>query len=463
MVGVSKDENVSGALSPFKRPSFGRWLTDNPSKPYDVVVAFHLSRVTRSARDALELLEWLKERKRELVTVDDGINTGTTFGKAYLTVIAALAEAEREATQVRLLEMKETKRAQGFVTGGGGGWGYVTAKVGSGKRLVQSEQAPLLKEAAERVTTGEPVARICADWFEKGVAVPSADFKIERDSEEPAKWHPSTLARALRSWTLCGYSVYNGEIVRDDKGNPVMITDEPILTRTEFDRLQDALEGRSTDKGKPRQGSPLSRLVRCSECGNTRVTNGSGVRRRLQCSTPDCSGGGILERVVWEMIDAAIREKYPDDVDLYDYEWSSNQRENEERLDVLRSRETELVETLRKNLLDRATWEADGLLDIYESVRKEHVEDLKNVRSEIEELTSAPVNKPIRVSLGQTLYEMWKPYDRRDELDANDARFILAFTGLSVSASKIERKGHGVDPRNRVKIETPTWDGVLLD
>ncbi|MBN3586079.1 recombinase family protein, partial [Algoriphagus aestuarii] len=73
LVGEALDENVSGVVSPFKRPSLGRWLTNKPPRQYEVLVAFHMSRVSRSARDALELVEWLEAHGKTLVTVGDGV------------------------------------------------------------------------------------------------------------------------------------------------------------------------------------------------------------------------------------------------------------------------------------------------------------------------------------------------------------------------------------------------------
>ncbi|MEV5299123.1 recombinase family protein [Amycolatopsis methanolica] len=456
VVGEAVDENVSGAKSPFERPGFSRWLRDTPPKPYDVVVAFHLSRITRSALDALSLLTWLKERKRELVTVDDGINTATTFGKTYMTVIAALAEAEREATQVRLLEMKETKRQQGYVTGGNGSWPYDLVRVENGKRLKQNANAPLLLDAIDRIITGEPVASVCAQWQIRGIPAPgNGDY-----------WHTSTLMRILRNPILCGYSVTNGEINRDDKGAPIMITDEPILTRTKFDTLQDVLDERTQRLSRPRKGSPLADIVKCAECGEGRITNGGKARRSLMCNTPGCNGGGILERIVYEAIDERLHEQFPTDVDLYEWELPQRERDIDERLEHLRSREAELQETIRMNALDRAKWDKQGLTDVYQSILDEQAQELSDVRAEMQTLESeaATEHQPVKVMLDKSLYEVWPDtYEKlRDESDGQDIRFALAFAGIRVSVTKIERKGQGVDARKRIKFGSNEWAGVDL-
>ena len=51
VVAIAEDMDTSGAVDPFKRESLGKWLTDTPPEPWDVLVAWKLDRTSRSSMD----------------------------------------------------------------------------------------------------------------------------------------------------------------------------------------------------------------------------------------------------------------------------------------------------------------------------------------------------------------------------------------------------------------------------
>lgn len=470
VVGTAMDLDVSGAVSPFDRDSLGPWLTDRPPAGYDFIVAYHLSRVSRSALDTMNLVRWLGKRGRNLATVDDGLNTSTTFGKTVITIIAALAEAELEATAIRLLENKDVKRKKGFVVQGSGGWGYSlieeTVAGVAGKRLVQNPAtAPLVIEAVDRVIRKQPVSAVCDDFTRRGVPLPSSNWKPRKRAEIGKVWHPSTLTRALRSWTLCGYQVHSTKddrgrripyVVRDDKGMPVMVCDKPILSRARFDQLQEALDTAGKPHTKRRQGSPLAGVVECAVCGSPRVTANNGRKRSLKCTTPGCVGGSVLERVVWERIEEELKASQPDDVELYEMAATVSQRENEDQAHALVARETELKESMRLNALDRSRWESDGLGDVYQQIQAEQRVELATVRETLGKLGTTPADPFTKVMLGVTLYGEFERL-RAGEDATVDIAFLLDFAAAwTVSVGPALERGQ--DPGGRVTIETRGYD-----
>lgn len=60
----------------------------------------HISRFARNTRDLLELVEQLAAKEVEFVSQKEAIDTATPTGKFMLTVFRAVAELEREGTEI---------------------------------------------------------------------------------------------------------------------------------------------------------------------------------------------------------------------------------------------------------------------------------------------------------------------------------------------------------------------------
>ena len=126
-----EDAGVSGAMPMAQRPFGGRMLT--ALQVGDRVIAAKMDRAFRSAADALATAETLKARKVDLVLVDIGTDPVTQNGaaKLFFTMLAAVAEFERDTIKARMMEGKRGKAAAGGHVGGKTPFGYT--KIGTGR------------------------------------------------------------------------------------------------------------------------------------------------------------------------------------------------------------------------------------------------------------------------------------------------------------------------------------------
>lgn len=62
----------------------------------DVVITESISRIARNTKDLLSIVDTLKQKGVEFVSLKENIDTATPQGKFMLTVFGALAELERE-------------------------------------------------------------------------------------------------------------------------------------------------------------------------------------------------------------------------------------------------------------------------------------------------------------------------------------------------------------------------------
>ena len=79
----------------------------------DTVVIESLSRLGRSTKNLIELMELFNERGVNLVSLKESINTTTPTGKLLFTLISAISQFERDCLAERTREGLASARARG--------------------------------------------------------------------------------------------------------------------------------------------------------------------------------------------------------------------------------------------------------------------------------------------------------------------------------------------------------------
>jgi DNA invertase Pin-like site-specific DNA recombinase len=171
------EEGVSGSVSFCDRPRGGA-LSRRLVKG-DVVIVPKLDRLFRSALDALQTVEGLKKRGVSLHLIDLGGDiSGNGVAKIFLTIMAAVAEFERDRIRERISEGKARQKAEGKFLGGPRapfGWRRAT-KEGDGlvedpkgEHLVQHKaEQKAIREIMRLRKKGEPLRAISAAMKAKG-------------------------------------------------------------------------------------------------------------------------------------------------------------------------------------------------------------------------------------------------------------------------------------------------------
>lgn len=83
----------------------------------DTVTVDSYSRLARNTRDLLDIADQLNKKGVHLVSIKEGINTGTPQGKLIMTIFAGLAEFEREQLLQRQAEGIAIAKEKGVYKG----------------------------------------------------------------------------------------------------------------------------------------------------------------------------------------------------------------------------------------------------------------------------------------------------------------------------------------------------------
>jgi len=104
-------DRISGAKA--RRPGLDQMLADARRGRFDVVLVWASDRIARSTRHFLEVLDELNRINVEFVSFREQIDTGGPLGRAFVIIIGAIAELERNLIIERVRAGMRRARLEG--------------------------------------------------------------------------------------------------------------------------------------------------------------------------------------------------------------------------------------------------------------------------------------------------------------------------------------------------------------
>lgn len=108
-----KDDAISGMVPAIERPGLSALLGQVGAKEGDTVVVAAIDRLGRNTIDVLSTVEAFKERGVTVVSLRENFDLSSPAGYAMLTMLAAMAQLERQNLKARQLAGLKRARAEG--------------------------------------------------------------------------------------------------------------------------------------------------------------------------------------------------------------------------------------------------------------------------------------------------------------------------------------------------------------
>lgn len=296
------DEGKSGKNTT-GRPQFTEMLdrirNGNPDK-IDYVLVFKLSRFGRNAADVLNSLQAMKNNGVELICVEDGIDSSKDAGKLIITVLAAVAEIERDNIRSQSRAGRLQKAREGGWNGGPPPLGYKIERDANGRNsrlVVDEENAKLVRLIFDKYVNTSMGYSTVAKWLNANGYRRSV----------PANGKHSTFTDLVVK-TILDNPVYTGKVVhgryglekaqgRQDEYRRVMRSQYEVYDGQHEAIISDELWEKACAKRLATAGKPqghygpkhvhvLSGLVRCPVCGRPMLGNLGSLRAKKSGEKP---------------------------------------------------------------------------------------------------------------------------------------------------------------------------------
>jgi DNA invertase Pin-like site-specific DNA recombinase len=268
VVGLEQDISIS-AYSGKKRPGWDRVVDAMRAGTVDVVIAWHIDRITRTVRELTDIVALSRGTGVGIATVTGDLDLTNDAGKMVATILSAVAEQEVERKSARQRRANQQRAVEGQPWPSG--WrpfGY------NRDGTVVETEAELIRDAAAKVLGGQSLNSIARHWKSLGVSTP-------RSSKGADGWTHNGVRSILLNPRNAAIATYRGEVVGRGAWEPIFSDEthiELVATLTNPSRLS-----RPVSRGRT-ASNLLSGIARCSTC-DAPVTGGTGHRGTLiyQC------------------------------------------------------------------------------------------------------------------------------------------------------------------------------------
>ena len=266
--GVYYDEGITGTKK-IIRPGLMQLLDDAKAGKVGLVLTKSVSRFSRDTIDCLDMVRSLFRSGVGIYFERENIDTRSMEDEFILTVLGSLAENESLSTSLKEKWSIQKRFQNGTFKQCMAPYGYY---MDDGDLVIDEAKAPVVRFIFAEALKGLGAHKIAKELNEKGI--PAMFSK---------NWSVGTIKGMLQNERYAGDALYQKTYSDDNFVRHVNRGEcdqylhqnhhEGIVTREEFDRVQELIEQHRKEKNINSESTcyleryPLSGLIVCEECG----------------------------------------------------------------------------------------------------------------------------------------------------------------------------------------------------
>jgi site-specific DNA recombinase len=296
------DEGIS-AKDIEHRPGIQQMLDDAEQKKFDVLLVYKLDRMVRRVRDLHEILQHLENHEVMFKSATEPFDTTTPAGKLFITMIAAMAEWERETIAERVYDNLKHRAESGMRNGGPAPFGYDYNE--NGELIPNPEEAKWIHFIFNKYKTNgsQNIAKMLNKYGVK--------------TKKGSVWSDFAVRFILNNPIYCGKNRWNKRSPVKNRNEIIMDINqenfESIILIEVFEEIQQLIKQRSSQAFRSDNHYPFSGIAKCSKCGNSmtgafKKRKSGGVYRFYKCAGRFSFGICNLPTIAEKSIDQAFLE-----------------------------------------------------------------------------------------------------------------------------------------------------------
>ncbi len=444
-------EAISGK-SVIELPETKRMLKDIENGLISGLVFSKLARVARNTKELLFFSEVFREYNADLVSLEESIDTSTPAGRLFYTLIAAMAQWEREETASRVAASIPVRARLGKLIGGAPSFGFRFDKAHN-RLVVDENEGPVRKLMYE----------IFAKCKRKRTTAKELNSRGYR-TRKGQLFTDTTIDRLIRDTTAKGIRRANYTRSRGDKKNwdlkPktdwIFTECEAIVSNELWNECNHLLDGQYRERQKPGRQSQylLAGFISC-RCGKKMYV--FHTNKKYLCKS-------CKSKISVEDIDEIFKlqlKKFlftDDEMSTYQKQAASVLDEKSVLYDISQAEFKNLAEKMEKLVSMRMDNEldAESFAQYYQPLKKRHAEvetQISHLQGEIDFLRVQKASSETVLADAHDLYSRWPQLGFEDQrsiveaiteqivIEEKDIRIRLAYlpNHLGQTAGKRQR------------------------